>query len=218
MPIRKPFLCSLLTLLVLIIPLILSGGCDIQFGGGGGNNGGMDDEIIDGAIVDVIPERSKEGIVVQITNDDGVTFSDTTDNVGFFSIEGRFADSSAEMKFFDENDVLLARIFINVFPGVLLQLGDMTIDDGNVTFANDTFIVTYTAEVRERDCFSGNSGNLVTERQDVRVNVQITNSTLIVDNNGEDIACTAIPFENVEVRGNLSAIGNNVDASRIQLE
>jgi len=101
------------------IALFNVGGCDIDFGNTNQGSGSGVEAIIEGTITEITPDRTLDGIRVQITDDDsGVSFSDTTDINGIFSIDGDFDGTALVLEFLDENQDLLALTSITVFSRI----------------------------------------------------------------------------------------------------
>lgn len=218
------------SLLIISISLFTIGGCDVDFStpddnsSGGGSNGGSGtgSENVEGTIVDVIPTRENdlENITAQVSDEDTLsTFSSTTSNTGFFSVQGDFA-GNPELEFLDQDnsDSTLGLIILNVFPDAEVDIGDIRLENGNVVFEDETEI-TFEGDVIENNC-TNNNGTIIVEakndQDEVDVIVQITNSTSI-DRDGDDIDCNELLIgQEVEVRGEL-LIGNSVDANSIEV-
>lgn len=216
------YLCLFLLLFVIV------GGCDVDFGtsdredddGGGGD--GTTSESVEGTIVDVIPTRENDvsNITLEITDEDTTDmFFGTTDNSGFFRVEGNFS-GTPQLNFVDDdnNQNSLGRIIINVFPRARVRLGDIRLDNGNVVFEED-IRVTFDADIIENNCM-GNSGSIeveATNNNTVEILVQITNSTDLV-RDGDDITCDDFMIgQEVEISGFL-LVGNSVEADRIEVQ
>ncbi len=223
MRIRKSFLYSLFTLLALIIPLIPSGGCDIQFGGGSGN-GGSQSETLEGTVVNVIPERSIEGITVQVVNESNFIFSSITGANGFFRIPefaidvGNFAGSSIKVDFLDEEvdpPEILGTTRVNIFPGAKVEIGNIRLENGSAFFDNET-IVTFDGRLQENNC-TGNTGSMDIETLSggVCVLANIVTQTELVSDNGNTLTCQGyLVGIKVNVRGILRT-GDVVEAITI---
>jgi len=219
MPIKHRNL--ILSLILTFSLILLYGGCDIEFNSGDDNNntGTSEDETVEGTIISTIPDIGVAGITAQITEDqNNNTFSDTTSSSGFFRIEGPFADTP-ELEFFDNSDTL-GRVFLNAFPGVTLQLGNINLENGTVMF-DDVFEATFTGVQTTNNC-SVNTGSIdveVSNNQDtVTILVQVTNSTNIEESNGDEIDCDLIfDGQELEVIGDLVSV-NTVDATFIELK
>ncbi len=207
---------------LIILSFFIIGGCDIEFGGGdsgGGGGGGGNDEVetVQGTIVDVIPAQDLEGITVEITVDNGTPETDVTDAAGFFSIDGPIA-GSPQIEFIDSSSNSLGKIGLSVYPTADLELGDITLSSGTVSF-DSLAEVTFNGDVSTNNC-TGNTGTLEVDakndQETVTIIVQISESTDLVFN-GDDITCEDILLgRNVEVQGDILSI-NTVDASRVQL-
>ena len=208
---------------LLILSFFIIGGCDIEFGGGGdnggGGGGGGNDEVetVQGTIVNIIPDQDLEGISVEITVNDGAPETDITDASGFFSIEGPLA-GSPQIQFFDQDSNSLGTIILSVYPTAQVELGNISLESGNVNLLNQTE-VTFNGDVSTNNC-TGSSGFLEVDakndQETVTIIVQISESTDLILN-GNDITCEDILLgRNVEVQGEILSI-NTVDASRVEL-
>lgn len=210
---------------ILAIALFAIGGCDVEFGGGGdnggggGGGGGSEIETIQGSVVDVIPDEPLEGIIVDVSVDGIDLESGVTDDGGFFSIDGPIA-GTALLEFTSESGMLLGSYGVEIFPTAIVELGDITLENGVVKLDNTNPEVTFDAEVTQNNC-TGNSGSLQVEArndQGTRVAVvQISNSTdIIID--GDDVDCEDIIVgRNVEIQGDLIS-SSTVDASRVEID
>ena len=201
----------------------LIGGCDIEFGsggnsGGGGGGGGSDVETVQGTIVNIIPDQDLEGITVELTVDDGAPETDVTDAGGFFEIEGPVAGNPL-LEFFDQDSMSIGTIGISVFPTAEVELGNISIENGNVNFLNETE-VTFNGDITSNNC-TGNSGFLEVEAENdqekVTIIVQISESTDLIIN-GDDAVCEDFLLgRNVEVQGLIPST-NTVDADRVEID
>ena len=212
-------------LTILAVALFAVGGCDIDFGGGGDDNGGggggggSEIETIQGTVVDVIPEEPIEGIIVDVSVDGIELETGATDDGGFFSIEGPIA-GTAFLEFTGESGMPLGSYSIEIFPTAIVELGDITLENGVVRLENTNPEVTFNADVLQNDC-TGNSGSMQVEasndQDDVRVIVQISPSTdLIID--GDEVDCEDILVgRNVEIQGDMVS-SSTVDASRVEID
>ena len=209
---------------ILAIALFAIGGCDVEFGGGGdnggggGGGGGSEIETIQGSVVDVIPDEPLEGIIVDVAVDGVDLETGVTDDGGFFSIDGPIA-GTALLEFTGESGMLLGSYGVEIFPTAIVELGDITLENGVVKLDNTNPEVTFDAEVTQNNC-TGNTGSMQVEArndQGTRVAVvQISNSTdLIID--GDEVDCEDILVgRNVEIQGDLIS-SSTVDASRIEI-
>ncbi len=204
---------------ILFISLFTTGGCDIEFSSdndnGNGGGGGNTEAILKGNITTIIPDRNLDGILVEVEDEDsGNLFPDTTDNNGFFQIEGGFSGTPARLEFFDEGQTQIALTSVTVFPGAEVDLGDLTINSGSVTFEDD-IIVTFEGDVTENNCSKG-LGTIEVTADDTPVIVDISSSTDIIRDNDDLVCEDLLEGDRVEVRGEL-LINNTVAAGRIEL-
>ena len=210
---------------ILAIALFAIGGCDVEFGGGGdnggggGGGGGSEIETIQGSVIDIIPDEPLEGIIVDVSVDGIDLESGVTDDGGFFSIDGPIA-GTALLEFTSESGMLLGSYGVEIFPTAIVELGDITLENGVVKLDNTNPEVTFDAEVTQNNC-TGNSGSMQVEArndQGTRVAVvQISNSTdIIID--GDEVDCEDIIVgRNVEIQGDLIS-SSTVDASRVEID
>lgn len=211
--------------LLFIFSFLAIGGCDVEFGSGGDNNGGggggtSEPEMVQGTITDIIPDMDTEGIMVVITSDDNVEFTDTTNSAGFFSISSlssTFAGTPI-LEFFDTAMNQLAITGLDVFPTARVELGNITLENGTIIFADPTE-VTFEGDVITNNC-NANSGSLEIEAKregvETDVIVQVSASTDVV-RDGDEILCEEVLIgQTVEVRGELLQ-GNSVDSDFINL-
>ena len=215
-------------ILIVFVSLITISGCDVDFGGTGSDGGDDDAEVssteeIAGTISDVSPNRDSgvENIDVTITNDNNVAFSTSTDSSGNFSIDANL-DGSPEIEFTDpeDGDESLGKAILNVFPGVIMDLGDINLDDDGITFEDDTE-VNFVGDLTEIDC-TDDSGTIDVEidgdDEDVEVLVQINSSTDIELDNGDDADCNDFFIgQDLEIDGEL-LVGDSVDADEITID
>ncbi len=222
--------CNIRTILprgiisLLILSFFLIGGCDVEFGGGGGNNGGGgggggdEVETVQGTIVSIIPDQDLEGITVEISIDGGAPETDVTDAGGFFSIEGPLA-GSPQIMFLDEDANFLGTIGLSVYPTAEVELGNISLENGNVNLLNVTE-VTFNGDISSNNC-TGNSGffeiDAENDQEQVTVIVQISESTDLIIN-GDDAECEDFLLgRNVEVQGEIPSV-NTVDADRVEID
>lgn len=204
---------------ILFISLFTTGGCDIEFSSdnnnGNGGGGGNQDSTLQGTIASIIPDRSLDGITVEVEDEDtGTPFSDVTDNNGFFQIEGGFSGNGTRLEFLDENPTQIALTSVTVFPGAEVDLGDITISSGTATPDGDITVI-FEGDVTENNCTQG-VGTIVVTADDTSVIVEVSSSTDIMRDN-DDLVCEDLLEGNeVEVRGEL-LINDSVAADRIEL-
>lgn len=213
------------TVVLVLLSIFIVGGCDVDFGsggdngGGGGGGGGSEIETVQGTIVDIIPDEDIEGITVDITLNDFLQGSGTTNSGGFFDIDGPFA-GTPKIEFYNDSDTLLGSVFIDVFATARIELGDIRLENGTVIFEDGNAVVTFDSTVTVNNC-TDNSGSIEVkvenDQEEANVIVQITESTDLVQD-GDDITCQGLFIgDDVEVQGELLS-GNNVDASRIEIQ
>ncbi len=223
--VNKPGYGTALILLFLFSFLTI-GGCDVDFGGGGDDNGGgggggsSDPEIVEGTIVDIIPDEDVQGIMVVITNEDNVEFTDTTNSAGFFSVSSlsRTFAGTPTLEFLDSNSNQLGITNLTVFPTARVELGNITLENGTISFADPTE-VTFEGDVITNNCVT-NSGSIEVEakREGVTTDVivQVSTSTDVLRDNDEILCEDILIGQSVQVRGEL-LIGDSVDADFIDL-
>ena len=214
-------------ILLLVFSFFTVGGCDVDFGGGGDDNGGggnggsSDPEMVQGTITDIIPDEDTEGILVVITDDSNNTeFTDTTNSAGFFSISSlssTFAGSPT-IEFFDTSMNQLGITGLTVFPTARVELGNITLENGIIIFA-DVTEVTFEGDIITNNCVA-NSGSIEVEarREGVSTDVivQVSASTDVL-RDGDEILCEEVLIgQEVQVRGDLLS-GGSVDADFIDL-
>jgi len=215
-----------LILLFIVSFLTIGSSCDVDFGSGGNNGGGggggsSDPEIVEGTITDIIPDEDTEGIMVVITADDNVEFTDTTNTAGFFSISSlssTFA-GTPRLEFFSSTGMnLLGLINITVFPTARVELGNITLENGVIIFSDPTE-VTFEGDVITNNCLA-NSGSLEVEAkregQSTDVIVQVSASTDVFRDNDEILCEDILIGQTVQVRGDLLQ-GDSVDADFIDI-
>jgi len=207
-----------------LILFFIVGGCDVEFGNSddddGGGGGGSDDEVVEGRILDVVPVRSNGVENITVVIDDGNNFnnfSDTTTSGGNFNIEGNFSGTN-DIRFLDADDMdaVLAEDIIEVFPGVELELNDISIIDSNVDLG--VMEIKFERDVVENNC-SNNTGNLrveVEDGSDEEIIIQISNSTDILRDN-DDFPCEdIIEGQEIEIIGELVS-SNTINAEVIEV-
>lgn len=212
------------TAVLVLLSIFIVGGCDVEFGGGdsnggGGGGGSSEVETIQGTIVDIIPDEDIEGIIVDISIDDFLEGSGTTNSGGFFDIDGPFA-GTPKIEFSNGSSTLLGSAFVDVFPTARVELGDIRLENGQVIFEDGNAEVTFDSTVTVNNC-TDNSGSIEVkaenDQEEANVIVQITESTDLVQD-GDDITCQGLFIgDDVEVQGELTS-GNNVEASRIEIQ
>ncbi|MGE5446310.1 MAG: hypothetical protein ACM3SR_17215 [Ignavibacteriales bacterium] len=219
---RAKSIATLLAFIVCIltIALLTWGGCGIGFGNNGGDGGNVGPDSVQGTITSISNVSSTSGIEVQAT-DSANTRTDTTDNNGFFQIQGFFSGSSLKLAFVDpnNNNQVLAVTSVTIFPGIQINLGNITITDGNVTLSGN-ISVTFDGDISTNNCSQNagnNAGTIVVTAGNTDVIVQVLSSTTIVDSNNNTRNCgDLLSGGTVTVAGDL-LMGNTVQANRIEL-
>ncbi|HLE25036.1 MAG TPA: hypothetical protein VI935_05235 [Thermodesulfobacteriota bacterium] len=203
---------SIYIICIITISIFTSGGCPIEFGGGGGDgDGGNLVSIVQGTII----STPNSGITaVLINNENGTVFeSNPTDNSGNFFITGDFNGClTLRLEFQDSNEDVIAFTNVTVFPKTNLDLGDVSLDNGNVILDDpDNISVNFDGKINftdaPRTCFGGvndSQGTIVITRSNTDITVQIVPTTNIEDTNNNPIGCdNLIADAEVEVTGTL---------------
>ncbi|MCI0455325.1 MAG: hypothetical protein L0Y68_10080 [Candidatus Dadabacteria bacterium] len=225
MRIKNIIFISIFITCIVTISLLSSGGCDLQFGGGGGNGGNLV-SIVQGRII----STPNTGITARLSFNGDLPefFSDPTDDSGDFEILGDFNGClTLRLEFQDSNQDVIAFTNITVFPKTNLDLGDISLEDGNVILDDpDDISVTFEANINFtppalETCSGGpgtSEGTIVATRANTDITVQIFTTTDIVDTNNNDIGCDSL-FNNdkVEITGTLQ-VHDTVSAVLIRLK
>src|SRR3990172_8741516 len=122
---------SIYIICIITISIFTSGGCPIEFGGGGGgDDGGNLQSIVQGTII----SQPNSGLTARISNNgDLPEFLDLTDSSGNFFIQGNFNGClTLRLEFRDSSEKVLAFTNVTVFPETNLDLGNVSLDNGNV--------------------------------------------------------------------------------------
>src|SRR3972149_5440115 len=213
MRIKNIIAISIFIICIITISLLSSGGCDLDFGGGGGgdDDGGNLVSIVQGTII----STPNSGITaVLINNENGTVFeSNPTDNSGNFFITGDFNGClTLRLEFQDSNEEVIAFTNVTVFPKTNVDLGDVSLDSGNVILDDPNNIsVNFDGKINftdaPRTCFGGvndSQGTIVITRSNTDITVQIVPTTNIEDTNNNPIGCdNLIADAEVEVTGTL---------------
>lgn len=224
---RTRNITSLLSFIVsiVIISLLTSGGCGIGFsnsnsnGGGGGTTGS---DLVQGTITSITNISSTSGIQVQATDASTNTFSTTTDSGGFFQIQDNFIGSSLRLDFLDQSGNLLAVVSVTIFPGIQIDLGLISITNGNVTLSNNITVTLNGAVISENNCSvnsgtSVSSGTLVVTTGNTDVIVQVLTTTKITNRLGATLSCGDLSSGGIVNVSGFLIMGNTVQANTIQL-
>ena len=224
MRIKNIVAISIFIICIITISLLSSGGCNIDFGGGGGDDGGNLVSIVQGKII----STPNSGITaVLINNENGTVFeSNPTDNSGNFFITGDFNGClTLRLEFQDSNEDVIAFTNVTVFPKTNVDLGDVSLDNGNVILDDQNNIsVNFDGNIDFTEspttCSGGvgtSEGTIVVTRANTDITVQINPSTRIEDTNNDPIGCDNLfGNEEVEVAGMLQ-VNDTVLAITISL-
>ena len=228
MRIKNIIAISIFIICIITISLLSSGGCDLDFGGGGGgdDDGGNLVSIVQGTII----STPNSGITaVLINNENGTVFeSNPTDNSGNFFITGDFNGClTLRLEFQDSNEEVIAFTNVTVFPKTNVDLGDVSLDSGNVILDDPNNIsVNFDGNIDFTEspttCSGGvgtSEGTIVVTKANTDITVQIDPTTTdIVDTNNNDIGCDNLfGNEEVEVTGTLQ-VHDTVLATLIRLK
>ncbi len=131
----------------------------------------------------------------------------------------RFVHPTAHSHF--DGDLSLGLTQITVFPTARLDLGNVMIENGNVSFNPTNPDVTFEGDIIQNNC-SDNTGTLIVEAKqgsdETDVLVQVTASTDVERTNGDEVLCeNLLVGQTVETRGELLT-GDTVDAIRVELQ
>ena len=239
-------------LFFLFISLFAVSGCglDIDFGGSGNGNGDEGPESIEGFIIDVIPQRDEEvsDLAIRIVNKEtsqnyqllkdcrmGAGNSEVekpeqiTRAAGNFCVEGDF-DPEAEFRIseVEDEDSPLAVTKLTVFPGAMIDIGDIRLRGGNIEYTEDInidFNMDFRGRVSTKNCLD-NTGNIeveidsnkTTDNEPIEVLVQIKSDTDIETANIENLSCDSITVGDIvkKLEGTLDGI--TIEASFIEIE
>ena len=211
MGIKNIIAISIFIICIITISLLSSGGCDLDFGGGGDGDGGNLVSIVQGTII----STPNSGItVVLINNNNGTVFeSNPTDNSGNFFITGDFNGClTLRLEFQDSNQDILAFTNVTVFPKTNVDLGNISLDQGNVIIDDPNNIsvnfdgnIDFTDSPETCDGGVGDSeGTIVVTRANTDITVQIVPTTNIEDTDNNPIGCDSLIADaEVEVTGTL---------------
>ena len=211
MRIKNIVATSIFIICIITISLLTSGGCDIDFGGGGGDDGGNLVSIVHGTI----SPPDNIGITVVLSNNGNLPFfeSGPTGDTGDFFITGDFNGClTLRLEFQDSNQDVIAFTNVTVFPEANVDLGDISLENGNVILEDaNNITVNFDGNINFtpptlNTCSGGvgdSEGTLVITRGNTDVTVQIDPSlTNIEDKNNNPIGCDdLIGDDEVDVAG-----------------
>ncbi len=239
-------------LFFLFISLFAVSGCglDVEFGGSGDGNNTEGSESIEGFIIDVIPQRDDEvsNLAIRIVNKEtsqnyqllkdcriGAGNSEVenpeqiTKATGNFCVEGDF-DPEAELRISEvgEEDSPLAVTKLTVFPGAMIDIGDIRLRSGNIEHTEDInidFNVDFRGRVSAKNCLddTGNIGVEIdsyktTDNNPTEVLVQIKSDTEIGTANIENLSCDSINVGDIVRRLEGTLNGITIKATFIEIE
>ena len=239
-------------LFFLFISLFAVSGCglDVEFGGSGDGNNAEGPESIEGFIIDVIPQRDDEvsNLAIRVVNKEtsqnyqllkdcriGAGNSEVenpeqiTKAAGNFCVEGDF-DPEAELRISEvgEEDSPLAVTKLTVFPGAMIDIGDIRLRSGNIEHTEDInidFNMDFRGRVSAKNCLddTGNIGVEIdsyktTDSNPTEVLVQIKSDTEIGTANIENLSCDYINVGDIvrKLEGTLDGI--TIKATFIEIE
>lgn len=217
-------------LFFLFISLFAVSGCglDVDFGGGTGNDDVEENEVIEGFIDEIdLPDISEDPELVvkaYVVKDETLECcKDTTSENDDFYIEGNL-DPKAELRIFEgeDEDPLPGTITIPVFPGAMIYIRDIVIDDGPPEYRD--IEVIFEGQVASKNCVNetSRSGSIKVEISSEGSKTEVTvNLTSVTDiergDDEEDLPCEEIvEGRKVKTEGKLQ-IGNTVDAELIEI-
>ena len=213
-------------LFLLFISLFAVSGCglDIDFGSGTDTGDAKVNEVITGFIEEVIPDTVGDSSLVvkaSVVKDETLACcEDTTSVRSDFHIEGDL-DPKAELEFF-HGDSSLGVITIPVFPGAVLDIQNITIEDN---FPKDDYYVNIDIEgqAASKSCLddTSSSGNMKveisSEGKETEVRVNLTSATDIKRGDDEDLPCEEIvEGRKVKIMGKLRS-DEAVNAEEIEI-
>ena len=229
MGIKNIIAISIFIICIITISLLASGGCDLDFGGGSdgdGGDGGNLESMVQGTII----SQPNNGLTARLSNNgDLPEFFDLTDSNGNFFIQGNFNGClTLRLEFQDGSENVLAFTNVTVFPKTNLDLGDVSLDNGNVILEGPDDIsvnfdgnLNFTPPALET-CEGGvgdSEGTIVVTKGNTDITVQITPTTTeIINADNIEIGCNNLfGNEEVEVTGTLQ-VHDTVLATLIRLK
>ena len=187
-------------LFFLFISLFAVSGCglDVDFGGGTGDDDVEENEVITGFIEEIIPEIGGSSLLVRasVVKDETVFCCEDTPSVrDNFRIEGNL-NPRAELEFFHEGSSL-GTITVAVFPGAVIDIQDITIED---KFPKDDYYINigFEGQVDSKDCVDDSSARgtisvkISSEGKETEVTANLTSGTDIERGDEEDLPCEEI--------------------------
>ena len=218
-------------LFFLFISLFAISGCglDIDFGSADDKNAEVkSNETIMGTIKDVLPSDDGSNFVIKasVVKDGNIEecCKVTSAQGDEFSLEGNL-DPEVQLQIFEsgnENDPLGTERLV-VFPGATIDIGDITIEDGNIDYDQEDVDITFNGEISDENCEE--------EDGEITGNINVTISAegsetevILVKIDGAEIFGEDEPLchflalgREVEVDGELKA-NKTVEATIIEIE
>ena len=240
-------------LFFLFISLFAVSGCglDIDFGGDGNGTGVEGSEIIEGFIIDIIPQRNDEvsNLTIRVVNREtsqdyqllrdcriGAGNSEVEDPeqitgaTGSFCVKGDF-DPEAEFRISEigSEDSPLGVRKIAVFPGAMIDIGDISLRGGNIEYTEDInidFNMDFQGRVSTKNCLDATGSieveidsNKTTDNDTIEVLVQIKSDTDIQTANFENLGCDSITVgDKVRKLEGILLDGITIKANFIEIE
>ncbi len=214
-------------LFLLFISLFAVSGCglDIDFGGNQNENGDAEkNEVITGFIEEIIPDIGEDSNLVvraSVVKDETVfCCEDTTAVRDDFRIENNL-DPKVELEFFENGDSLLGTIRLPVFPGAVIDIADIRIEDRVPSY--DYINISFEGQVDSKNCVNDTTPSgtmrveILSEGNETEVTVNLTSRTGIERGDEEDLPCEEIvEGRKVVVDGKLE-IGETVEADSVEI-
>ena len=201
-------------LFFLFISLFAVSGCrlDVDFGGGTGNENVEKNEVITGFIEEIIPDIGEDSNIVvkaSVVKDETVFCCENTTSVRDpFRVEGDL-DPKVELEFLEDGTSSLGTITIPVFPGAVIDIQDITIED---KFPKDDYYINIGLEgqVDSKNCVDDSSPRgtikvkISSGDNETEVTANLTSATEIKRGDEEDLPCEEIvEGRKVEIDGKL---------------
>ena len=181
-------------------------------------------KVITGFIEEVIPdigEGSNLVVRASVVKDETVfCCEDTTSVRNDFRIEDNL-DPKVELEFFENGDSSLGTIRIPVFPGAVIDIADITIEDRVPRY--DYINISFEGQVESKNCVNDSTPSgtmritILSEGNETEVTVNLTSRTDIERGDEEDLPCEEIvEGRKVKVDGKLG-IGETVEADLVEI-
>ena len=213
-------------LLFFFISLFAVSGCglDVDFGGGTADGDVEANETITGFIEEIIPDIAEgSNLVVRasVVKDETVfCCEDTTSVRDDFHIENNL-DPKVELEFFENGDSSLGTIRVPVFPGAVIDIQDIVIEDRAPRW--DYINISFEGQVDSKNCVNDTSSGgtirvkILSEGNETEVTANLTSRTDIERGDEEDLPCEEIVVERkVRIDGKLG-IGETVEADLVEI-